>query len=185
MLKLLGSRSTSSPKTNRLASNVDSGNYRAVGVNRKTSRFICGIFQRFRADAVLPLEVPNVASLDDDKRPIGRDGYASIAIVGFSNTAELLQCSTAQRSWPNSWNELADRNSSPRMLAGFRSCGLLVVTFLGCGTKSEPHRVAVRGSVIVGDKLVPEGIVGFLPETGNAGPVAMTRVVGGLYNFTK
>lgn len=60
--------------------------------------------------------------------------------------------------------------------------GLLAM--LGCGGKAEPRRVAVRGSVIVGDKLVPEATVRFLPEKGNAGPVTMTGVSGGLYNFT-
>ncbi len=72
-----------------------------------------------------------------------------------------------------------------RLLAGFCFCGWMIVSLTGCGTKQEPRRVAVRGSVIVGDKLVPEATVRFLPETGNAGPVAMTSVVGGLYNFTK
>ena len=61
--------------------------------------------------------------------------------------------------------------------------GLLAL--IGCGGKSEPRRVAVRGSVIVGDSLVPDATVRFLPEKGNAGPVAMTSVIGGLYNFSK
>lgn len=61
--------------------------------------------------------------------------------------------------------------------------GLLAM--IGCAGKAEPRRVAVRGSVIVGDKLVPDATVRFLPEPGNTGPVAMTGVVGGLYNFTK
>ncbi len=72
-----------------------------------------------------------------------------------------------------------------RLLAGFCFWGLTIVSLTGCGAKSEPRRVAVHGSVIVGDKLVPEATVRFLPEAGNAGPVAMTNVVGGLYNFTK
>ena len=60
--------------------------------------------------------------------------------------------------------------------------GLLMI---GCGTKSERRRVAVRGSVIVGDKLLPEATVRFLPDKGNAGSVVLTSVVGGLYQFTK
>ncbi len=72
-----------------------------------------------------------------------------------------------------------------RLLAGFCFCGLIIVSFAGCGAKAEPRRVAVRGSVIVGDKLVPDATVRFLPEPGNAGPVAVTEVSGGLYNFTK
>ena len=72
-----------------------------------------------------------------------------------------------------------------RLLAGFCFCGLMIVSMTGCGTKAEPRRVAVRGSVIVGDKLVPDATVRFLPEHGNAGPVAVTGVNGGLYKFTK
>jgi len=67
----------------------------------------------------------------------------------------------------------------------FGICYLLMGTLIGCGANAEPRRVAVRGSVIVGDKLVPEATVRFLPEKGNVGPVAMTGVVGGLYNFTQ
>ncbi len=59
------------------------------------------------------------------------------------------------------------------------------LTLIGCGGKPEPRRVAVRGSVIVGDKLVPDATVRFLPQPGNPGPVAWTSVSGGLYNFTK
>ena len=72
-----------------------------------------------------------------------------------------------------------------RLLAGFCFCGLMIVSMTGCGTKAEPRRVAVRGSVIVGDKLVPDATVRFLPEQRNAGPVAVTGVNGGLYKFTK
>lgn len=71
-----------------------------------------------------------------------------------------------------------------RLLSGLCSlllCGVLI----GCGVKLEPRRVVVRGSVIVGDKLVPEATVRFLPEPGNTGPVALTDVKGGLYNFSK
>lgn len=71
-----------------------------------------------------------------------------------------------------------------RLLAGFCFCGLMIVSLTGCGAKAEPRRVAVRGSVIVDDKLVPEATVRFLPEKGNAGPVATTAVNSGLYNFT-
>ena len=81
----------SSPKTNRLVSNVDSDNYRAVGVNRKTSPFICGIFQRFHASPVLRMQVSNVASLNDGQRPMGQDEVAIIAILAFPKTTELLQ----------------------------------------------------------------------------------------------
>jgi hypothetical protein len=56
---------------------------------------------------------------------------------------------------------------------------------IGCGGKAEPRRVAVRGSVIVGEKLVPEATVRFLPVSGNPAPVAWTSVSGGLYNFSK
>ena len=64
-------------------------------------------------------------------------------------------------------------------------CCLAIATVTGCGGKAEPRRVAVRGSVIVGETLVPEATVRFLPEPGNSGPVAWTSVSGGLYNFTK
>lgn len=64
-------------------------------------------------------------------------------------------------------------------------CGMVIVSLAGCGTKAEPRRVAVRGSVIVGEKLIPDGTVRFLPEAGNVGPVAVTEVVGGLYHFSK
>jgi hypothetical protein len=60
--------------------------------------------------------------------------------------------------------------------------GLLALA--GCGGKSEPRRVAVRGSVIVGEKLVPEATVRFRPAPGNSAPIAVTSVSGGLYNFT-
>ena len=60
--------------------------------------------------------------------------------------------------------------------------GLLLI---GCGKKSEPRRVAVRGSVIVGDQLLPKATVRFLPDKGNTGSVVDTSVVDGLYNFTK
>ena len=82
------------------------------------------------------------------------------------------------------WNELLPGSSSIRLLAEFCFVGLLIVSLNGCGAKSEPRRVAVRGSVIVGKKLVLEATVWLLPENGNAGPVAMTTVVDGLYNFT-
>lgn len=64
-------------------------------------------------------------------------------------------------------------------------CGLAIATISGCGAKAEPRRVAVRGSVIVGDKLVPEATVRFLPDKGNSGAAVYASVVGGLYNFTK
>ncbi len=70
-----------------------------------------------------------------------------------------------------------------RLLKGI--CVLLAASLIGCGAKADARRVAVRGSVIVGGKLVPEATVRFLPESGNSGAVAMTSVVGGLYNFTK
>ena len=70
-----------------------------------------------------------------------------------------------------------------RLLKGI--CVLMAATLIGCGAKADVHRVAVHGSVIVGGKLVPEATVRFLPEIGNSGAVAMTSVVGGLYNFTK
>lgn len=70
-------------------------------------------------------------------------------------------------------------------LAGFCFCGLIIVSLTGCGGQAEPRRVAVQGSVIVDDKLVPDATVRFLPEKGNNGPVAVTGVKGGLYNFTK
>ncbi|MFM9964492.1 MAG: hypothetical protein ACKV2Q_25095 [Planctomycetaceae bacterium] len=60
-----------------------------------------------------------------------------------------------------------------------------LLSLIGCSGKAEPRRVAVRGSVIVGDKLVPDATVRFLPQLGNPGPVAWTSVSGGLYNFTK
>lgn len=63
--------------------------------------------------------------------------------------------------------------------------GTLLVVPLGCGAKQEPRRVAVSGSVIVGDKLIPEATVRFLPAAGNSAPVAVTTVSGGLYHFTK
>lgn len=62
---------------------------------------------------------------------------------------------------------------------------LALLVLIGCGWNAEPRRVAVRGSVIVGETLVPEATVRFLPVQGNTAPVAMTTVVGGLYNFTK
>ena len=71
-----------------------------------------------------------------------------------------------------------------RLLSGL-SRVLLCGVMLGCGAKPDPRRVVVRGSVIVGDKLVPEATLRFLPEPGNTGPVAMTDVKGGLYNFSK
>lgn len=55
---------------------------------------------------------------------------------------------------------------------------------IGCGAKAEPRRVAVRGSVIVGDKPVAEATVRFRPAPGNPSPIAVTTVSGGLYNFT-
>lgn len=61
---------------------------------------------------------------------------------------------------------------------------LSLVMIVGCGGKAEPRRVAVRGSVIVGDKLVPEATVRFRPAPGNPAPVAVTSISGGLYNFT-
>lgn len=60
------------------------------------------------------------------------------------------------------------------------ACGLL----LGCGKKADQHRVAVDGSIISSDKLLPNGTIRFLPEQGNNGPVAVTTVSGGLYRFT-
>ncbi len=64
-------------------------------------------------------------------------------------------------------------------------CCLAIATVVGCSGKAEPRRVVVRGSVIVGDKLVPKATVRFLPDKGNAGLVVHASVIGGLYNFTK
>lgn len=64
-------------------------------------------------------------------------------------------------------------------------CCLVIATGVGCGGQAEPRRVAVRGSVLVGDKLVPQATVRFLPDKGNTGSVAFASVVDGLYHFTK
>lgn len=61
--------------------------------------------------------------------------------------------------------------------------GLLAL--IGCSGKTEPRRVEVQGSVIVGETLVPTATVRFLPEPGNSGPTATTSVIAGLYSFTK
>ena len=64
--------------------------------------------------------------------------------------------------------------------------GLLMLSSLvGCGGTAEPRRVAVNGTVIAVEKLVPEGTIRFLPQAGNNGPVAMTAVKDGLYSFSK
>lgn len=75
------------------------------------------------------------------------------------------------------------RQFSASLLLGLS--GSLLVVPLGCGSKPEPRRVEVRGSVVVGDKLVPEATVRFLPAPGNSAPVAVTTVSKGLYHFTK
>jgi hypothetical protein len=54
----------------------------------------------------------------------------------------------------------------------------------GCSRWTEPRRVAVNGSVIAVDQLVPKGTIRFLPEPGTAGTVTLTSVQAGLYNFT-
>lgn len=63
-------------------------------------------------------------------------------------------------------------------------CILILASVGGCGSKAGPRRVAMHGSVIVGDKLVPDATVRFRPAPGNPAPVAVTTVSGGLYNFT-
>lgn len=61
-------------------------------------------------------------------------------------------------------------------------CGLKM---LGCGGPSGPQRVAVDGSILSSEKLLPSGTIRFLPEPGNNGPIAITTVNGGLYRFTE
>lgn len=69
-----------------------------------------------------------------------------------------------------------------RATATFIVCSL---TMLGCGGPSGPQRVAVDGSILSSEKLLPNGTIRFLPEPGNNSPIAITTVTGGLYRFTE
>jgi hypothetical protein len=62
---------------------------------------------------------------------------------------------------------------------------VLSLALFGCGGSSEPRRVAVDGAVIVGETVIGEATVRFLPEPGNSGPVVATSVVDGLYRFSQ
>lgn len=62
---------------------------------------------------------------------------------------------------------------------------LLALTLAGCGGAGEPRRVAMNGSVIANEQLIPAGTVRFLPEAGNSAPIAVTAIKDGLYHFSK
>jgi hypothetical protein len=64
---------------------------------------------------------------------------------------------------------------------------LMLATFplmAGCGHQGGPPRAAVRGEVRVQDAPLKTGVIRFIPAGQGKGPVALTTIKEGRYEFT-
>jgi hypothetical protein len=75
-----------------------------------------------------------------------------------------------------------------RFRSSTRCAGVLVlatIPFLaGCGHHGGPPRAAVRGEVRVQDVPLKTGVIRFIPAGATKGPVALTTIKEGRYEFT-
>jgi hypothetical protein len=83
----------------------------------------------------------------------------------------------------------ADRAASAFRVCHSTACGgLLVLITLpllaGCGHHDGPPRAAVRGEVRVQDAPLKAGVIRFIPAGATKGPVALTTIKEGRYEFT-
>jgi len=68
-----------------------------------------------------------------------------------------------------------------RCQRGLAGC-LLLGFFAGCGDRS-PSRLDLGGTITVDQMPLSEGSIIFLPDQGQSGPAASTRIVDGRYQF--